>query len=97
MMRSDVSALGHSGAGSTGLKGPLLAEGLEVSEYGAAAAACEYLDVEDLEQRDEGIVITLRRSKTDQEGGGRLLGVPYGSNPKPAPSGTFAAGSRWPG
>jgi hypothetical protein len=28
----------------------------------------------------DGLVITLRRSKVDQEGEGRKVGIPYGSN-----------------
>ncbi len=38
------------------------------------------LDVEDVEFTREGAVVTLRRSKTDQEGQGRKVGVPFGSN-----------------
>ena len=38
------------------------------------------LDVEDLDFRDEGLVITVQRSKTDQEGQGLLKGIPYGSD-----------------
>ncbi|WP_276620586.1 site-specific integrase [Syntrophomonas wolfei] len=38
------------------------------------------LDVEDLEFKREGLVINLRRSKTDQEGQGRKVAIPYGSN-----------------
>ena len=37
------------------------------------------LDVEDLDFTSAGLVVTLRRSKTDQDGGGRRVGVPYGS------------------
>jgi integrase len=43
------------------------------------------LDVADVEQRTEGLVLRIRRSKTDQEGAGRLVGVPYGSNPPTCP------------
>ncbi len=43
------------------------------------------LDREDLETTTEGLVITLRRSKTDQEGAGRKAGIPYGSNPATCP------------
>lgn len=39
------------------------------------------LDVEDLRFSREGIVINLRRSKTDQTGEGRKVPLPYGSNP----------------
>lgn len=38
------------------------------------------LQVEDCEFTTDGVVITLRRSKTDQEGEGRKIGIPYGSN-----------------
>jgi site-specific recombinase XerD len=38
------------------------------------------LYVEDLEFKREGLVINLRRSKTDQEGQGRKVAIPYGSN-----------------
>jgi integrase len=37
------------------------------------------LNVEDLEFQRNGVVVTLRRSKTDQEGESRRVGVPYGS------------------
>ncbi|TDK37614.1 site-specific integrase [Rhizobium deserti] len=36
------------------------------------------LNVEDIEHVRQGIVITLRRSKTDQESRGRKIGVPFG-------------------
>ena len=36
------------------------------------------LTVEDLEWTDQGLVLTIRRSKTDQEGAGRRLAVPQG-------------------
>lgn len=35
------------------------------------------LDVEDIEFADEGVVIQLRRSKTDQNGRGRVIAIPY--------------------
>ena len=34
----------------------------------------------------DGLTITLRRSKTDQVGVGRKIGVPYGSNPETCPA-----------
>lgn len=43
------------------------------------------LDYEDLEFSNDGLTITLRRSKTDQEGFGRKIGIPYGSNPDTCP------------
>ncbi|TIQ44612.1 site-specific integrase [Mesorhizobium sp.] len=36
------------------------------------------LDVEDIEHVRQGIVVLLRRSKTDQEGVGRKIGIPFG-------------------
>ncbi len=36
------------------------------------------LDVSDIDHVRQGIVITLRHSKTDQEGKGRKIGVPFG-------------------
>lgn len=43
------------------------------------------LKVEDLRFTREGIEIMLRRSKTDQEGKGTTLPIPYGSNPETCP------------
>lgn len=41
------------------------------------------LDVEDLSFEDQGVVVTVRRSKSDQEGEGRQVGVVRGGNPCP--------------
>lgn len=41
--------------------------------------------MEDLKFTREGILINLRRSKTDQKGEGRVIGIPYGSNPVTCP------------
>jgi integrase len=38
------------------------------------------LDVEDVTEGPDGLTVRLRRSKTDQEGAGRTVGIPYGSN-----------------
>ena len=43
------------------------------------------LDVEDCVFGRDGLTVTLRRSKTDQEGVGRKIGIPYGSNPDTCP------------
>jgi integrase len=43
------------------------------------------LDVEDCAFSRDGLTINLRRSKTDQEGQGRKVGIPYGSNPETCP------------
>lgn len=38
------------------------------------------LDVADLEFVQQGLIVTLKRSKTDQEAQGRKIGIPLGSN-----------------
>jgi site-specific recombinase XerD len=43
------------------------------------------LDVEDLEFSRAGLVVLLRRSKTDQEGQGRKIGVPRGQRAETCP------------
>ncbi|QSO55457.1 tyrosine-type recombinase/integrase (plasmid) [Alicyclobacillus curvatus] len=43
------------------------------------------LDMGDIELTEDGLTITIRRSKTDQEGKGRKLGVPYGSHRETCP------------
>ena len=43
------------------------------------------LEVGDVAPVSEGLILTKRRSKTDQEAAGELLGIPYGSNPSTCP------------
>jgi integrase len=43
------------------------------------------LDVEDVQATEDGLVVKLRRSKTDPEGKGRDVGIPYGSKPSTCP------------
>jgi integrase len=43
------------------------------------------LDVSDLAQADEGLVITIRRSKTDQVQEGRKVGIPFGAAEETCP------------
>lgn len=43
------------------------------------------LTLADVQFTNDGLVITLRRSKTDQEGEGYLKGIPYGSTPATCP------------
>ncbi len=43
------------------------------------------LDVADISQSDEGTILTIRRSKTDQEGEGWKVGIPYGSRRETCP------------
>ncbi|MCF8567993.1 tyrosine-type recombinase/integrase [Alicyclobacillus tolerans] len=43
------------------------------------------IDLEDVEFREDGMVITLRRSKTDPDGEGRRIAIVYGRNPETCP------------
>jgi integrase len=43
------------------------------------------LDVDDLTFSDAGVVVNVRRSRTDQEGAGREVGIPYGTVPVTCP------------
>jgi site-specific recombinase XerD len=43
------------------------------------------LDVEDVDWTPDGLVVHIRRSKTDQEGKGASIGLPYGSDPATCP------------
>ncbi len=43
------------------------------------------LDLEDCALGKDGLTINLRRSKVDQDGVGRKVGIPYGSNPDTCP------------
>ena len=43
------------------------------------------LDVTDVALSDEGLVVMIRKSKTDQSGSGRKIGIPFGSNEETCP------------
>jgi len=43
------------------------------------------LDAADAVTGQHGLTVTLRRSKTDQEGQGRTVGIPFGANPATCP------------
>lgn len=43
------------------------------------------LDVADCQFGPDGVTITIRRSKTDQQGAGRVIGLPFGSVPGVCP------------
>lgn len=43
------------------------------------------LGYEDVRFTGEGLVVTIPRSKTDQEGEGQTVGIPYGSHPESCP------------
>lgn len=49
------------------------------------------LELEDCAFGKDGLTVTLRRSKTDQESAGRKIGIPYGSNPDTCPVRTLQA------
>jgi integrase len=49
------------------------------------------LDIEDCSFGKDGLTVMLRRSKTDQDGAGRKIGIPYGSNPETCPVRTIQA------
>ena len=49
------------------------------------------LEVADCAFGRDGLTVTVRRSKTDQAGAGRNVGVPYGSNPDTCPVRTLQA------
>jgi integrase len=49
------------------------------------------LDVADVTDTEDGLKILIRRSKSDQEGEGRTLGIPYGSDPKTCPVRAYRA------
>jgi site-specific recombinase XerD len=43
------------------------------------------LDVTDVAIADEGLVVVIRKSKTDQVGAGRRIGIPFGEHPETCP------------
>lgn len=49
------------------------------------------LDIDDCTFGKDGLVVMLRRSKTDQTWEGRKVGIPYGSNPETCPVRTMQA------
>lgn len=49
------------------------------------------LNVEDIEVTDEGMILTIRRSKTDQEGQGQRIAIDYGINPATCPVRAYQA------
>src|SRR5690349_18790453 len=49
------------------------------------------LGIEDCAFGKDGLTVTLRRSKTDQQGIGREIGIPYGANPETCPVRTMQA------
>ena len=62
------------------------------------------LEVDDLEETEDGLRLLIRRSKSDQESQGREIGIPWGSHPETCPiralrawrdAGGISEGSLW--
>jgi site-specific recombinase XerD len=49
------------------------------------------LDTSDVVENGDGLIVTIRRSKTDQESEGATIGLPYGSDPSTCPVRTLRA------
>ncbi|MEI6521665.1 MAG: site-specific integrase, partial [bacterium] len=49
------------------------------------------LNLDDVQECTEGLRISIRRSKTDQEGEGRVVGIPYGSDMQTCPVRAYKA------
>ena len=62
---------------------------------GARRSELVGLDVADITEGSDGLTVRLRRSKTDQEGTGRTIGIPYGSNPITCPVRAWRAWLAW--
>jgi len=43
------------------------------------------IDVDDLAEREQGLLVTVRRSKSDQEAAGRQVALPFGRDPHTCP------------
>jgi hypothetical protein len=54
----------------------------------AALQSVVALDVADLEETEEGLRVTIRRSKTDQEGHGQVIAIIRGGSTCPVKTGT---------
>lgn len=49
------------------------------------------LNMDDIEVTENGLMVTIRHSKTDQTGEGQSIGIPYGSNPGTCPVRSYQA------
>jgi len=78
-----IHALGAMRSDLVGLRGRAL---LLVGFAGAfRRSELVALDVADVQAGEDGLTVTLRRSKTDQEGAGRKIGIPRGQSPETCP------------
>ncbi len=80
LLRQVVEAIPPSRAGARNRA--LLLIGFAGALRRSEVAALQYADIE---QVDEGLIVTIRTSKTDQTGHGELIGIPYGANPTTCP------------
>lgn len=84
LMTDDLRAmLSHLPSGSRGVRDRAIV--LVGFAGGFRRSEIVGLNVEDVELKAEGAIITLRRSKTDQDAEGRSVGLPFGSNPRTCP------------
>lgn len=90
-IRAMVEAL--PGLGESPTIGALRDRALLVLGFAGAFRRSELvaLEVADLAFRAEGLVVTVRRSKTDQEGAGANVAIPFGANPATCPVGAVRA------
>jgi integrase len=91
LLAEDLRALlGHLPSGPLGIRDAALL----LLGFGAALRRSELvaLDVEDLELVPAGVLLQVRRSKTDQEGQGRTVAVPRSLHPEVCP---VVALERW--
>ena len=77
LLKADLLAITNSLTSTTkGLRDrALLLLGFSAALRRSELVALNYTDVQFV---NEGLVLTIRRSKTDQEGAGRRIGIPYG-------------------
>ena len=84
LLTSDIrKVVAHAPKGLLGLRD----NALVLVGFGGAFRRSELakIDIQDLTFGEDGVVVDLRRSKTDQEGAGRKVGLPWGSHPDTCP------------
>lgn len=54
------------------------------------------LDISDITETADGLKLSIRRSKTDQDAAGRTIGIPYGSHRQTCPVRAWLAASASP-
>lgn len=58
---------------------------------GARRSEVAALDLKDVQVTENGLLVSIRRSKTDQEGEGAMVGVCFGSDPRTCPVRAYLA------